>query len=301
MTYLLPHDISLAGPFTRATARVVGLTDTQLESDIYRRVFHGVWVPTYLQDTRHLRLDAARLVVPERGVLCGLTAAWIYGADVRRLDDLDVHVGFPPDQRIRKRPGLAVCQETLDPADITLVDGLRITTPLRTTFDCLRLLRHPDGVIVADVLTHLGLVDVQALADYFASKRRLRNLRIGERLLAYVEPKSESPMETRMRVELLTAGLPRPEAQHNVYDGHGGFVGRLDLAYPDARLGVEYDGADHWKQRREDDRRRTKMREQGWEVLVYSADDVFKTPITMCAEVRRHLRERLRRYASSVD
>ena len=292
MTHPLPHDVSLAGPFTRVEARGIGLSDTQLESDCYRRALHGVWVPAYLPDTRYLRLDAARLAVPDRGVLCGLTAAWSYGADVRRVDDFDVHVGFAEGQRIRKRPGLAVCQETLDPVDITRLDGVQITTPLRTAFDCLRLLRHPEGVVVADALTHLELVDLDELAAYFAGKRRLRNLRIGERLLSYVEPKSESPMETRMRVELIDAGLPQPEAQHNVYDDHGNFVGRLDLAYVNARLGVEYDGADHWTQRRDDDRRRTRIREQGWEVLVYSADDVFRTPITMCAEVRRHLRSR---------
>jgi hypothetical protein len=289
----------LVGPFTRTQARAVGLTDHQLESPLWRRVFHGVWVAADTPDSCELRLAAARLVVPDHGVLCGLTSAWIYGADVRRLDDLDVHVGFAKGKRIRKRPGLAVCQETLDPADITRVDGVQITTPLRTVFDCLRWLRGAERLVVADALTHLGLVGVDELKRYFASKRRLRNLRIGEGLVDLIGPATESPMESRLRMLLIDDGLPRPEPQHVVRTPSGAFVGRLDLAYPAVRLGVEYDGADHWKQRREDDRRRTSIREQDWEVLVYSADDIYRTPDRTLAEVRRTRRARMTRLSAT--
>lgn len=280
------------GPVTTAEASAAGITPTQLQSRAFRQVFRGVWVARHVEDTRELRFAAARLVIPPSGRLCGLSAAWVLGADVHRMDDLDVHVGFAKGERIRNRPGIAVCQETLDDADVVVIDGIRVTNPVRTVFDCLRWLRAPEGLVVADALTHLGLVNVDEIRTYFASKRRLRNLRIGERLVDLIEPLTESPMETRMRVGLIDGGLPRPVAQHEVYAHHGGFVGRLDLAYPDAKLGVEYDGADHWKQRRDDDRRRTAIRACGWEVLVYSTDDVFKTPIAMCAEVRAHLRRR---------
>jgi len=227
------------GPFTRDSAAAAGLSDRMLQSPPWRQVFTGVWVYDELEDTRELRLQAARLLIPPAGVLCGLTAAWLLGVDVRRLNDLDVHVGFPKGKRIRKRPGLAVCQETLDPSDITEIDGVRITTAVRTAFDCLRWLRGVEGIVVADALTHAGLVSVSQLATYFASKRRLRNLRIGERLLELIEPLTESPMETRLRMLLINGGLPRPQPQHEVRDHSDCFVGRLDLAYADVRLGVE--------------------------------------------------------------
>jgi very-short-patch-repair endonuclease len=283
---------ALAGPFTTADAVAAGVTPTQLQSRRFRQIFRGVWTTREVEDSRELRLAAARLVIPPKGRLCGPTAAWVHGADVRRLDDFDVHVGFRRGERIRNRPGIVVCQETLDDEDIVVVDGLRLTSPTRTAFDCLRWLRYPEGVVVADSLSHLGLVTVDDLRIYFSSKKRLRNLRIGERMVDLIEPLTESPMETRMRIALIDGGLPRPQPQHEVHRVSGGFVGRLDLAYPEAKLGVEYDGADHWKQRREDDRRRAAIRACGWEVLVYSADDVFKTPWAMCAEVRTELRRR---------
>jgi hypothetical protein len=287
----IPSELT-TGPFTREMAFASGVTDRMLQGPPWRQVFTGVWAHDALEDTRELRLQAARLLIPPAGVLGGLTAAWVLGVDVRRLDDLDVHVGFPKGKRIRKRPGLSVCQETLDPSDITLVDGVAITTPLRTVFDCLRWLRPVEGIVVADALTRAGLLSLPALAAYFASKRRLRNLRIGERLLEFVEPLTESPMETRLRMLLINAGLPRPKPQHEVRDRWDTLVGRLDLAYPDVRLGVEYDGADHWKQRREDDRRRAAIRACDWEVCVFSADDIFLTPDATTAFVRQLLRTR---------
>ncbi|MBV9292678.1 MAG: DUF559 domain-containing protein, partial [Frankiales bacterium] len=236
---------------------------------------------------------AARLLIPPHGVLCGLTAAYVLGIDVRRLNDLDVHVGFPKGKRIRKRPGLVVCQETLAETDIAEIDGTRVTTPLRTAFDCLRWLRGAERIVVADALAHAGLVDPAELARYFAARRRLRNLRIGERLVEFIEPMAESPMESRSRYELVNVGgLPRPVVQHPVHDTWGTLVGILDMAYPEVKVGVEYDGAFHWLQRRADERRRAAMRALGWWIIVLSDEDIFRTPINTVAEVRRALRAR---------
>lgn len=282
----------LSGPFTLEQARAAGLTRHSLQSSAWCRVFRTVWVAADVPHSRQMRFAAARLILPPHAVICGLTAAWLYGVDVRHRDDLDVDVSFAKGRRLRTRPGLRVCQETLDAADVSTVDGIQVTTPLRTAFDCLRWLRGAERLVVADALTHAGLTDVDELCRYFAGKRRLRNLRIGERLLDLVEPRTESPMETRLRMVLVDAGLAPPHAQWEVRDAWGGLVGRLDLAYPDARIGIEYDGAEHWQQRRADDRRRAAIRELGWDVLVFSAEDVYSTPLETGAAVIRALRAR---------
>jgi len=265
-----------------------------LQSAPWRRMFRGVWAHVDMEDTRETRLAAARLVIPSHGVLRGLTAAWIYGADVRREDDLDVHAGFPEGKRIRNQPGLVVCQETLRPADICLIDGVAVTSPVRTVFDCLRLLRGHERLVVADALTHLELTTVEEIRRYFAGQRRMRNLRIAELLIDDIEPKSESPMETRLRLTLVDGGLPRPEAQWEITNAAGVVLWRLDLAYPEVKLAVEYDGAWHWKQRRADDKRRAALRALGWEVLVFDADDVYGNPDRVVHEVRTALRARRR-------
>lgn len=94
-------------------------------------------------------------------------------------------------------------------------------------------------------------------------------------------------METRVRLLLVRGGLPRPEAQHVVRDHAGDFVARLDLAYPEMRLAIEYDGSFHWTQRRADDRRREALRELDWTVLVVSAEDYYQTPELVVMKVRK--------------
>ena len=279
-------------PFTTAQARAAGITDTALRSAPWRQVFRGVWAHVDLEETREMRLAAARLVIPAHGVVTGLTAAWVYGADVRRLDDLDVYVGFPEGKRIRNQPGLVVSQETLKSTDIWLMDGVAVTSPVRTAYDCLRLLRGRERLVVADALTHLGVTSVEELRAYFKTQRRMRNLRVAERLLDDIEPKSESPMETRLRLVLIEGGLPRPEAQWEICNEAGVVLWRLDLAYPDRMVVVEYDGAWHWKQRRADDRRRAALRALGWDVHVFDADDVYGKPEAVVHEVRSALRAR---------
>src|SRR5436189_183429 len=62
-------------------------------------------------------------------------------------------------------------------------------------------------------------------------------------VLAAADEGSESPMETRARLILVGGGLPRPVTQYTVVDQHGRTLGRLDLAYPEKKVGVEYEGA----------------------------------------------------------
>ena len=101
-------------------------------------------------------------------------------------------------------------------------------------------------------------------------------------------------METRLRLLLVEAGLPRPQAQWEVKNAGGVVLWRLDLAYAVEKIAIEYDGAWHWKQRRDDDRRRAALRALGWDVHVFDADDVYVDPDRVVQEGRTALRARRR-------
>jgi very-short-patch-repair endonuclease len=84
-------------------------------------------------------------------------------------------------------------------------------------------------------------------------------------------------------------GLPPPAVQHPVLTRGARYY--LDLAYPDALLAIEYDGADHRGQRRA---RRDLLREAalvalGWKILRFDADVVLFRPERIAAEVRAEL------------
>jgi very-short-patch-repair endonuclease len=98
-------------------------------------------------------------------------------------------------------------------------------------------------------------------------------------------------METRLRLLIVLAGLPTPVPQHVVLDAAGRFVARLDLAYPEDRLGIGYDG-DHHRERSTwtaDLQRHNRLRLLGWTVLRFSAADVLGNPDKVLAQIRAAL------------
>ncbi|WP_089798835.1 hypothetical protein [Cellulomonas sp. KH9] len=83
-----------------------------------------------------------------------------------------------------------------------------------------------------------------------------------------------------MRLRLFQAGLPRPVPQIRIRDASGRAVYRLDLGYPDQRVGIEYDGEEYHAatsaQHCADLRRRQDLRDRfGWEVLGPHRGDVL--------------------------
>ncbi|MCZ2812543.1 DUF559 domain-containing protein [Modestobacter sp. VKM Ac-2979] len=86
-----------------------------------------------------------------------------------------------------------------------------------------------------------------------------------------------SPQETRLRLLLHRAELPTPVAQHSVHDGRV-FVARVDFAWPEQRLALEYDGLWHADpgQFAADRRRFNRLLAAGWRVLFVTAADLHR-------------------------
>jgi len=106
-------------------------------------------------------------------------------------------------------------------------------------------------------------------------------------------------METRMRLELITARLPRPSVQAALRDATGNFIGRSDLYHPDRRLVIEYDGENHKDRLVADLRRQNALVNAGYHLLRFTAADL-RTPGSVVTQVRR-ARSVLARYPVSPD
>lgn len=94
------------------------------------------------------------------------------------------------------------------------------------------------------------------------------------------DDRSESRPESRLRVCCLRAGLPAPSVNHELVDLVTGRGVRLDLAWPDLRFAVEYQGDGHRTvaQWRRDMTRRENLRLAGWRILELNADDLREVP-----------------------
>src|SRR5260370_41313552 len=78
-------------------------------------------------------------------------------------------------------------------------------------------------------------------------------------------------METRLRLLLAFARLPRPLAQASLHDKDGRFVGRPDFYYPLQRLALEYDGSGRRENLTSDNRRQNRMVDAGHPLLRFAA------------------------------
>jgi very-short-patch-repair endonuclease len=181
----------------------------------------------------------------------------------------------------------------LPPADLTTRCGLPLTTPLRTCFDLIRRPPLVEAVVAADAILHAGLGTQDGLQTYIEARAPAPAVRQAREVASVAEPRTESPMESRLRMVLILGGLPRPRVQEALVDPTGRVVARLDLAYPTARLGIEYDGATHRETLAEDNRRQNLLLcEFGLTLLRYTALDVYNRPETIVADVRSVLARR---------
>ena len=292
----VPHELR-GGPFSVAEAAAAGVPARQLRSARFRSLGAGFHCWAGLPETPWLRLDAVRRRVPD-AVFSGLTAAWLHGLDVDWPTPIEISV---PDVRVvTSRSGLRVRSVRLAPVDTTLIGGRPVTSVLRMIADLAHRLTTVEALVIADMALNKSLVSVAELDAYAASlsgkwgSARLR------RIVASVEPLSESPMESRIRYCIVEAGLERPVAQFKAFGVDGDYLGKLDLSYPDLLLGIEYDGGTHRESLVVDDQRQNRLIAAGWTILRFTWDDYYNHRRALVAHVRA-AREAARRRRFHVD
>ena len=303
-------------PFAWFELQHLELTSYELRCELavhsVRRLMQAVYAPAHLEDTIELRAEAAQLVLTDAMVLADRTAAWLHGVDHYRLDDLQ---SVPPLEVVSvdganrsRRRGTYGARRTLTDDDICRVAGVPVTTPARTAADLACLFGRHDALAVLDAfMREAGVTraDLDRIVARFAGRRGVTQLR---ELVALATPKSESSGESWTRLEIEDAGLPTPTPQFSiVVNGREKY--RLDLAYPEWKIAIEYDGRAHHssaEDRKRDEKRRAWLRRQGWIVIVVTKDDLRSgSQQEWLVELRRALDDRMprpakRRYARAA-
>jgi very-short-patch-repair endonuclease len=267
-----------ARPFGLATAREAGLTKAQLLGSSWRRIGPETYTHRDLDVDQVTRLKAAMCRLPDTAVFSGPSAAFLHGLDPQCNV---IEATLPSPGRIAHRAGIIVRRCQLESDDVVMRRGLRVTSAVRTVVDLACRLPIVEAVVVLDAALHRRLVRIDQLAGQ-EGRRGVRNLR---RAIELAEPATESPMETRLRLLLVLAGLPRPQVQVSLGDATS-FLGRVDLYYPDHRLVIEYDGATHRDRLACDNRRQNRLLDAGYRILRFSASDVLDSPQDVIALVR---------------
>jgi hypothetical protein len=265
-------------PFTSAEARDLGCSARSLreltKAGLLRHPMRGVYYGAWLEDNLPLRVECLRLLVPKACVVTDRTAAWLWGAAMvlnpgAHLEVPAVSVFCPPGHRLRN--GLVDSGERrFGPGDVTMLDELSVTTPLRTACDLGRLLHRDQAFATMDSLAALRAFSVDELV---ASTRRFAGYRgvVQFRALApLVDPDSQSPGESILRLRWLDLGFPRPKCQVEVPAPGGGRYW-IDIGLEEQRFGAEYDGEEfHTEDDAEHDkgRRDWMRRTENWTIVV---------------------------------
>lgn len=237
----------------------------------YRPLYRGVYLPKRATPTLADRTVGAWLTTNRSGVIAGVAASALHGAEW--VDD-DEPVEILIDER-RRQSGLIIRMDRVAEDEVTTVDGLPVTTPARTAFDLGRHLRRSAAIGRLDALlraTPFRPDDVEALMHRYGPVRGVRQLR---ELLPLVNAGAESPKESWLRLLLIDGGLPIPETQIPVFDD-GVLFASLDMGWREMKLAVEYDGDQHRTSRVQyvkDIRRIPKVEKRGWEIIRVIAED----------------------------
>lgn len=247
-----------------------------------------------LADVVSLRTDQAAdealraAVIGLDGCASGVSAALVWGIElVEAPVEHDVTVA-------RNRGGAGwrgtrVHRRDLAGGERTVVDGLRVTSELRTVLDLCRALPLAEAVAAADSALRKGLVTVDELIAAAVALPAGRGRPAVVRAVRLVDPDSGSVLESLCRVLLVLAGFVPPETQYVVRSADGRLVGRVDFAWPELKLVVETDGFAFHSDReryRSDRRRGNALVLAGWRVLRFSWEDVRLEPERVIEEVR---------------
>ena len=274
-------------PFIGTEALACGALNRHQLRTRYRSVFPNVYLPNDVELSLALRIAAAWLWSNRKATIVGVAAAALHGS--KWIPD-----GVPVElihANTRPPRGVLTRRDALADGETQTIDGRVVTTPERTAFDVGRRGAVHSAVARLDALaraTGFKVDDVLRVAKCHPRSPGLRRL---EAALDLVDPGSQSPRESYLRLLLIDAGLPRPQTQMPVSGVDGMPVAYLDLGWEEHMVAVEYDGDQHRTDRRQyvkDIRRLEMLERMGWIVVRVVAED---RPAAVVTRVRAALAE----------
>ncbi|UOY00327.1 type IV toxin-antitoxin system AbiEi family antitoxin domain-containing protein [Blastococcus sp. PRF04-17] len=239
------------GVFTVADARSAGYRPDEIRSAVgtgdWHRLRRGIYVSArtwaaVAGDARakHLLDSVAVLTALGRGpVLSHSSAARFH--DVVLPQGVDDVVRLTDPDQWRTGRGYRIAAATLPAGDVVRTGPFDVTSTARTLVDVAREWSLVDSVVAVDDAIFRKRVRRSDVRAAILRQSHWVGIGVAARVLGLSDGRAESPLESRGRLALLQAGLPRPELQVELH-GPRGFVGRVDAWYEDAGVAIEFDG-----------------------------------------------------------
>ncbi|MBO0680360.1 hypothetical protein JRC04_23080 [Mycolicibacterium sp. S2-37] len=259
-------------PFIGSEALAAGRLTRHALRSRYVALHQDVYIAQGIEVTAAVRAKAAWLRSRRRGILAGFSAAAVHGSkwiDPNRPATI-------LDTNHRAVPGVQAWGGSIGDDEVCRIAGMRVTSPPRTALDLARRYPLDTAVVAVDALanaTRLKIADVDLLVERYRGGRGLVAARA---VLDLVDGGAESSRETALRLQLIRAGLPRPQTQIVLRGEYGEIAAVFDMGWEKAKVAVEYDGDHHRTSRRQfhrDIERMEAAHHFGWVVVRVTAAD----------------------------
>jgi hypothetical protein len=274
-------------PFLRADGLANGLTEKVLRGPGYRRLFRNVLVSAATPSSAVQRVQGALALQCELAWASHASAARVKGAPIPTIADEHVSVAH---QKMRRHHKGLRCHVG-DPTGVVVERGMRVSGDVPMFIELGGQLGLVDLVVVGDWLVRRRGVTPERLVEA-CERSRHRDARKALAAARFVRADVDSPMETRLRLLLVLAGLPEPVVNLVVRADDGAVLRKYDLSYPAVRVAIEYNGKLHVEvvENWEDDlERRADIDEDDWRLVVVIGSGVYKDPLRTLRRVHRVL------------
>jgi hypothetical protein len=280
----------LGGSFIVGDAIAAGVRPGRLRGRDLDKPFHGIRVvpeadpastdPWEARRAHILRLASA--YAPRLGedrFFSHETAAAIWGAPLFERGEVLLHVSTVGTGPVARGRGVRGHRTKRQCTSTWIVRGLRVASFATLWASMGTSLARDQLVVLGDYgcrvwrdgynRPHSGRRPITTPEELLAAMRAGRRVGIDRLRDAHpmVRLDAWSPRETRARLLLIDAGLPDPRLNVDVYDAHGGFIACVDLAYPEFKVAIEYQGQLHGEQYARDIERIERLRADGWIVI----------------------------------
>jgi very-short-patch-repair endonuclease len=255
--------------------RAAGLDSSAVSKRRARRLLHrvhqGVYAVGHAALSREARWLAAVFAAGDGAALSHLAAAVLWG--IWRAGG-PITVVAP--RRVRVAGVRVIRANRLDPRDVTIRNGIPVTTVARTIVDLAEILTPERLTNVLYEAAHWGRLDLDAVWETAARLLGRHGLAVLEEAIgAHLKGSAGTKSDLEDAFHLLIRDrVPKPIANVKIL-GH-----EVDAYWPELRLVVEVDGPGHERPRakRRDRRRDLERRKAGYVVLRFTDVEIEQQP-----------------------
>ncbi|MGO1507341.1 MAG: endonuclease domain-containing protein [Microbacterium sp.] len=292
--------------FTVGDAETAGVGRSRRNAPDLARPFHGVRAKDRPRTFADL-VDCYRPRMKPGHRYGGRTGMRLWGIPhpKRWKSDEPLEVMVPPDTAPPTTAGVKGRRLAADRAETRTLRGVPVLDPVGAFFTCAAELTIAQAVTVIDALvtTAFDYPDLgpgrpmstrKQIGDRLAQWGRFPGCVTVREALPLARDRVESPKETQTRLLIVTAGFPEPIVQFEVRDGER-FIARVDLAYPELRIAIEYEGDGHRTDKaqwRHDIQRQRELEGVGWIVIRLTEEDLKDDGSSLLRHLRRAIAAR---------